>query len=108
MVDALLGQGEALDCYNQNLQQAAVLQAELDNQTLELNNQSKEQQISQESEKWSQEKDRLEQAMAVIDAITDPIEKAKLYKKIYSDCCDVPQSCGCGCGCRCQEDNNNN
>lgn len=108
VVDALLGQGEALDCYNQNLQQAAVLQAELDNQTLELNNQSKEQQISQESEKWSQEKDRLEQAMAVIDAITDPIEKAKLYKKIYSDCCDVPQSCGCGCGCRCQEDNNNN
>lgn len=90
VVDALLGQGEALDCYNQNLQQAAVTETELDNQ-------SKEQQITIDMEKWQQEQEKIEQAIAVINGITDPVEKAKLYKKVFTDCCDVPQSGGCGC-----------
>ncbi len=71
VVDALLGQGEALDCYNQKLQDAAVQNAVLNNNALE-------------------------QAIATIEAISDPTEKATLYKKVFGDCCDVPQS-GCGC-----------
>ena len=71
VVDALLGQGEALDCYNQKLQDAATVQADLEN-------------------------DKLEQAIAIINGITDPEKKALLYKKVFTDCCDVPQS-GCGC-----------
>jgi len=50
-------------------------------------------------EQWTQEKSRIQQAMDLIDSITDPLEKAKLYKKVFGDCCDVPQSGGCGCGC---------
>lgn len=73
-----------------HLQQAAVTEVELDNQ-------SKEQQITIDNEKWHQEKEKIEQAIAVINGITDPIEKAKLYKKVFTDCCDVPQSGGCGC-----------
>ncbi|MCB0515695.1 MAG: hypothetical protein R2798_03800 [Chitinophagales bacterium] len=71
MVDALLGQGEALDCYNTKLQQAATYQADLENE-------------------------KMRQAMAIISGITDPLQQAALYKKVFGDCCDVPQS-GCGC-----------
>lgn len=103
VTDALLGQGEALDCYNQQLQDAAVEAAGLNNAAMELQNQSAETAITQsqerldmDKEQWKQEKDRIVQAMAVIDAIIDPIEKAKMYKKLFTDCCDVPQSGGCG------------
>lgn len=75
VVDALLGQGEALDCYNQKLQDSATLNAELQN-------------------------DKLKQALDAIENISDPEEKAKLYKKVFGDCCDVPQS-----GCNCNSEN---
>jgi hypothetical protein len=71
IVDAILGQGEALDCFNIKLQDAEVVQANLLN-------------------------DEKQQAIDIITSITDPAEKAALYKKVFSDCCDVAQS-GCGC-----------
>lgn len=73
VVDALLGQGEALDCYNQKLQEAAVRNANLSN-------------------------DQLQQAISTIENITDPIERARLYKKVFGDCCDVAQNGG-ACSC---------
>lgn len=75
VVDALLGQGESLDCYNQKLQEAATLNVEMQNQ-------------------------KLEQTIRIIDEIESPAERASLYKKVFSDCCDVPQS---GCGCNLKE-----
>lgn len=102
--DALLGQGEALDCYNQKLQAAAVETATLNNRAQELQNNQVDQSIVHaqermdiEQQQWDKEKERLTQALAIIDAITDPVEKAKQYKKIFTDCCDVPQSGACGC-----------
>lgn len=71
IVDSLLGQGEALDCYNQKLQDAATYNSLLQN-------------------------DKLVQALKIVDQISDPIEKAKLYKKVFSECYDVSQS-GCNC-----------
>ena len=65
IVDALLGQGEALDCYNQQLQQAAFDGAHLANR-------------------------KLEQAIAVIDAIADPAQKARLYNHVFGTCCNAP------------------
>lgn len=104
VVDALLGQGEALDCYNQNLQGSAVEAAELNNEALGLQNSGMKSSMEQsdkrleiETQKWEQEKERISQAMKIIDEIGDSAEKAKLYKKIFSECCDVPQSGGCGC-----------
>lgn len=38
-----------------------------------------------------------QQSMYIIEAITDPVERAALYKIVSGDCCDVPQSGGCGC-----------
>ena len=70
IVDALLGQGEALDCYNQRLQVAAAHNAELEN-------------------------DKLSQAIKVIDGIERPDEQAKNYKKVFGECCDVAQCSEC-------------
>jgi hypothetical protein len=72
VVDALLGQGESLDCYNQKLQDAATQNAEMQNR-------------------------KLEQALKIIDTIERPEEQAHLYKKVFTECCDVAQSGGCGC-----------
>ena len=59
IVDSLLGQGEALDCFNLKLQDASVLEAELDN-------------------------DVTQQKLDIINDITDPAEKAALYKKVFT------------------------
>jgi hypothetical protein len=69
--DALLGAGEALDCYNIRLQQAAVEKADLENT-------------------------RSAQMLKIIDGIAEPRLQAELYKKVFGACCEVAQS-GCGC-----------
>lgn len=75
VVDTLLGQGEALDCYNQQLQNIAV-------------------------DKAQQELDVVTQQMEIITN-TDPTVQADKYKKVFGPCCDVPQSCGCCGDCNC-------
>ncbi|MFO0997500.1 MAG: hypothetical protein U1F33_12535 [Alphaproteobacteria bacterium] len=67
IVEALLGQGGALDCYNEELQEAAVIGAQLANK-------------------------KIEQALALIDAIADPSEKARLYNNVFGTCCSTPQT----------------
>lgn len=65
--DALLGKGEALDCYNQHLQDAAATKTHLEN--LEL-----------------------VQQIASVEMLTDPKERADEYKKIFGNCCENPQT----------------
>lgn len=72
IVDSILGQGEALDCFNLKMQDAAVIESQLNN-------------------------DIKQQSIDIIESITNPSEKAQMYKKVFGDCCDVPQS-GCNCG----------
>lgn len=67
VVDALLGQGEALDCYNQKLQEAATYNAQLENT-------------------------KLEQALKLIESIENPLDRAKLYQYVFGNCCDTPQA----------------
>lgn len=74
IVDSILGQGEALDCFNLKAQDAVVLKANLENEIMQ-------------------------QSIEIINAITDPTEKATMYKKVFGNCCDVPQSGGCVCNC---------
>ena len=98
VVDAVLGQGEALDCYNQNLQQSAVKATELSNTRMEQMTTIEQQQWEQQQAQWEQQQAQLQQAINIIDGLADPKEKVLLYKKVFGDCCDVPQSGGCGCG----------
>lgn len=60
VVDALLGQGEALDCYNTRIYDETATQARLKNEILK-------------------------QAMEVINGISDPVEKAKLYQMVFGN-----------------------
>ncbi len=78
--DALLGQGEALDCFNQKLQDISVAKAQLEN-------------------------DEQYQRLQIITNIPSAIDQADKYKKVFGPCCEVPQSCcGGGCGCNCNQD----
>ena len=74
IVDAMLGQGPSLDCYNQQLQDAAVVSAQVANQ-------------------------KTQQAMAVINAIADPLDKARFYNNVFGTCCSTPQTVAGGCAC---------
>lgn len=104
--EALLGQGEALDCYNSRLQEAAVQKAEqelqarqieLDMRNLELQNRNAELQLELQEREMSlterqTEVDIKAQAMAILDLITDPEQKAELYKKVFGTCCGTAQT----------------
>jgi hypothetical protein len=72
IVEALLGQGEALDCYNMQRQWEDTVRVKLENQ-------------------------EREQRLEIINLQDTPAAKADKYKKVFTDCCDVPQSGGCGC-----------
>ena len=67
IADAVLGQGEALDCYNQKLQDANAQNAYLGN--LEL-----------------------VQKINMIEEITDPVQRAEEYKKVFGSCCATAQT----------------
>jgi hypothetical protein len=66
IMDTVPGGGEALDCLNQQLQQASYIGAHLANA-------------------------KTEQAIAVIDGIADAEEKARLYNNVFGSCCSTPQ-----------------
>ena len=66
IMDAVLGQGLALECYHLKLQEAAHVGAHLANR-------------------------KTEQALAIIDALTDPAEKARMYNHVFGSCCPTEQ-----------------
>ena len=69
VADVFLGHGEALDCFNQKLQDQATKTEILKNQELEIRNQ--------------QEQLKLD----IVSAITDPIEKVEAYQKLFMEKC---------------------
>ena len=73
IVDAVLGQGEALDCYNLQMQHEAVKRTQLENERYLTETQDMHMKI--------------QEAINVIDAITDPEAKAEAYRKMLNDCC---------------------
>lgn len=73
ITEALLGQAEALDCYNISLQKSAVLKTELENA-------EKSQQI---------------EVINSIDFGADNLEtRSNAYKKIFGECCEHPDNAG--------------
>lgn len=73
IADAILGQGEALDCYNARLQEAAAASAELRNVRY--------------AQETAHENGKVSAALAAIAAIADPEARATAYKKVFGDCC---------------------
>ena len=92
IVEAMLGQGEGLDCYNMQLQDAAVESAVLQNTKLK----QEIGKLGAETSLINLDRIKTNRALAMLYQIKDPVQRAELYKKVFTDCCDVPQS-GCGC-----------
>lgn len=67
VVDAFLGQGEALDCFNMKAQDAVAIGEQLKNV------------------------EALQQ-LETIQNIDDPLQRAEMYKKVFGTCCDKPQT----------------
>lgn len=67
VVDAFLGQGEALDCYNMKIQDADAIKSQISNI-------------------------ELLQQLETIQNIDDPAQRAEMYKKVFGSCCDTPQT----------------
>ena len=59
----MLGQGEALECFNTRLQDSASMKMHLENAAML-------------------------QKMEIVERIEDPIEKAAAYKKVFGECCE--------------------
>jgi hypothetical protein len=92
VVDSLLGQGEALDCFNLHAQDAEIQRLQFENQLREKDITIKEKELDLKTKQL----DIMQQQIDIIQQIPDPNTRADLYKKVFSSCCDVPQSCGCG------------
>jgi len=73
IVDALLGQGDALDCYNIRSQEEAVRRSELENDRYEQDGQDDHAKITN--------------ALAILANMTDPDAKAEAFRKMFNDCC---------------------
>ncbi|MES2704149.1 MAG: hypothetical protein V4649_16025 [Bacteroidota bacterium] len=104
--DALLGAGDALDCFNQNAQNAqnqgdyirnlVGMQSLVDS----IQNTANNQVFATKQQAAMQQQQTIMEGVSTGDA--NSLVAAEHYKKVYGTCCDVPQSCcggGCGCGC---------
>jgi hypothetical protein len=80
IVDALLGQGEALDCFNSHAQDAKTQALYIENANKELANLRQ----AIENDKALVEKDRVTMAMVLLNQITDPVQRAELFAKIFN------------------------
>ena len=67
VADSVLGQGEALDCYNMKIQNADAIKSQLS--VLEMI-----------------------QKLETIQDITDPAQRAEMYKKVFGECCETAQT----------------
>ncbi len=92
VADALLGKGEALDCFNAQLQEAAVANALLQNTKLDQSIDLDKLQAENASERDKQVRQLIEKLLQG----GDNEALAKAYARVAHGCCEVPQS-GCGC-----------
>ena len=73
IVDALLGRGDALDCYNQLQQEAKAIELELENN-----------QLQRQIERMEQDNARLNRILDIIETLPDA-EKAEVLKAVFGN-----------------------
>jgi hypothetical protein len=80
VVDALLGQGEALDCFNSHAQNAKTQTLYIENATKELSNSR----MQIDNDRTQLERDKLLLAMEILNRIDDPVKKAEMYAQMFN------------------------
>jgi hypothetical protein len=78
--DALLGQGEALDCYNNRLQNETANQAVLGNERFTM-------ETERNNQRMLAEIDTINTGISIVSSIVDPLEQVAAYRKIFGECC---------------------
>jgi hypothetical protein len=122
IADALMGRGQALDCFNQKAQEAdnmadfianvsAMQRVSANIISTNDNHDVVTQQLAMGTEqitKMTYENDAIKQQVDVIANIVDvdggtTDQQVAAYKKVFGSCCPTPQyTGGCGCG-NCKE-----
>ncbi len=112
IADALLGRGEALDCFNQKAQAAENMADFITNvaamQRVDANLSATNDNTlmnAQLIDKMTKENDALQQRITILTDVgtgtgaPNAVEQVTGYKKVFGDCCPTPQyTGGCGCG----------
>ena len=99
LTEAMLGQADALDCFNLKIQDAEAQKGYIDNTERLTRLQNEELKARYEQAKHEQDIERMKTdielvrfQMEIVREIKDPIQRAEMYKKIFGTCCDNPQT----------------
>lgn len=111
IVDAILGQGDALDCFNLRIQDAEAERAYLQNAQMQVDMNLKQDEMALKRDTQQTENDIKQREISLKETLqgfqlnllsnVDPEVQIDKFKKVLSDCCEVPQS-GCCCA-KCAE-----
>lgn len=99
LTEAMLGQADALDCFNLKIQDAEAQKGYIDNTERLTRLQNEEWKARHDRAKQQQDIERMKTdnelvklQMEIIREIKDPVQRAEMYKKIFGTCCDTPQT----------------
>jgi hypothetical protein len=92
LAEAMLGQADALDCFNLKIQDAEAQKGYIENTERLTRLQNEEWKARHDRAKQQQEIDLMKLQMKIVSDIPDPIQRAEMYKKIFGTCCDTPQT----------------
>lgn len=99
LAEAILGQADALDCFNLKIQDAESQKSYIENTERLSRLQAEETKAAQDRLRQQQEIERMKLdnslmrlQMRIVNDIPDPIKRAEMYKKIFGTCCETPQT----------------
>jgi hypothetical protein len=99
LAESILGQADALDCFNLKIQDAEAQKGYIDNTERLTRLQNEEWKARHDRAKQQQEIERMQTdnelvkfQMEIVREIKDPVQRAEMYKKIFGTCCDTPQT----------------
>jgi hypothetical protein len=92
LAEAILGQADALDCFNLKIQDSEAQKGYVENTERLTRLQNEEWKARHDRAKQQQEIDLMKLQMEIVRDLKDPVQKAEMYKKIFGTCCDTPQT----------------
>jgi hypothetical protein len=99
LAESILGQADALDCFNLKIQDSEAQKGYIENTERLTRLQNEEWKARHDRAKQQQEIERMQTdnelvkfQMEIVREIKDPVQRAEMYKKIFGTCCDTPQT----------------
>jgi hypothetical protein len=99
LAEAMLGQADALDCFNLKIQDSEAQKGYIENTERLTRLQNEEWKARHDRAKQQQEIERMKMdnelvkfQMEIVRELKDPVQRAEMYKKIFGTCCDTAQT----------------